>query len=89
MEPIRKVNTAAMKIDGLANEPAWRNSKAYSFGDDGRGCVMSCFDGSGCTFFFRMKDRAVCVEGSAVYLNDSVEIYLDALANGGEKPQTR
>ena len=49
---------------------------------------MSCFDGSGCTFFFRMKDRAVCVEGSAVYLNDSVEIYLDALANGGEKPQT-
>lgn len=88
VEPIRKVNTAAMKIDGLANEPAWRNSKAYSFGDDGRGCVMSCFDGSGCTFFFRMKDRAVCVEGSAVYLNDSVEIYLDALANGGEKPQT-
>ena len=88
VEPIRKVNTAVMKIDGLANEPAWRNGKTYSFGDDGRGCVMSCFDESGCTFFFRMKDRAVCAEGSTVYLNDSVEIYLDALANGGEKPQT-
>lgn len=88
IEYTRKVNTSNLMIDGKADEDIWQNRLEYSFGDGGRGSVRSCFDEKGCYFFFEMKDNAICAEGSTVYLNDSVEIYLDSLANGGTKPQT-
>lgn len=88
IEYTRKVNTSNLLIDGKADEAVWKDRLAYSFGDGGRGSVISCFDEKGCYFFFQMKDNAVCAEGSTVYLNDSVEIYLDAFADGGTKPQT-
>ena len=88
VEYVRKVNSSNLVIDGKADEDAWADRLEYSFGDGGRGTVISCFDEKGCYFFFRMKDSAVCAEGSTVFLNDSVEVYLDALADGGTKPQT-
>lgn len=88
VEYTRKVNTSTLCIDGKADEDVWRDRLFYAFGDRGRGSVMSCFDEKGCYFFFEMKDTSVCVQGSTVYLNDSVEIYLDALLDGGQKPRT-
>lgn len=88
VEYTRKVNTSNLMIDGKADEDIWKDRQEYSFGDGGRGSVRSCFDEKGCYFFFEMKDNAICAEGNTVFLNDSVEIYLDSLANGGTKPQT-
>lgn len=88
VEYTRKVNTSNLMIDGKADEDVWKDRLEYSFGDGGRGSVINYFDEKGCYFFFKMKDNAVCAEGNTVFLNDSIEIYLDALSDGGTKPQT-
>ena len=88
IEYYRKVNSSNLTLDGKADEAAWKNRLSYFFGDGGRGEVMSYMDEKGCYFFLKMRDDAVCAEGNSVFLNDSVEIYLDALSNGGKKPQT-
>lgn len=88
VEFVRKVNTAALTIDGKNDDAAWEDAPVYAFGDGGRGSVSTYFDDKGCYFYFEMKDSAVCAQGSTVYMNDSVEIYLDALYDGGTKPQT-
>lgn len=87
IEYFRKVNHSNLELDGKTGDAAWANRLVYAFGDGGRGSIMNYFDEQGCYFFLQMRDDAVCAEGSSVFLNDSVEIYLDALSNGGKKPQ--
>lgn len=88
IEYFRKVNSSNLTLDGVADEDAWKNRGEYAFGDGGRGGVMSYMDEKGCYFFLKMRDDAVCAEGNSIFLNDSVEIYLDALGDGGKKPQS-
>ena len=88
IEYYRKVNTSNLELDGLANDAAWAGKLYYYFGDGGRGAVMTHMDEKGVYFFMKMKDDAVCSQGNSVFLNDSVEVYIDALSNGGKKPQT-
>lgn len=88
IEYFRKVNSAKLTLDGKADEPEWANRLSYFFADGGRGDVKTYMDDAGCYFFLKMKDDAVCAEGNSVFLNDSIEVYIDALSNGGKKPQT-
>lgn len=87
IEYYRKVNSANLSLEGKADDSAWANRLIYSFGDGGRGSVMTHMDEKGCYFFLNMRDDAVCAEGNSVFLNDSIEIYVDALSDGGKKPQ--
>lgn len=87
IEYVRKVNSANLTLDGVADEAVWKDRLAFSFGDGGRGSVKTYFDEKGSYFFFEMRDNAVCAEGSSIFLNDSVEIYLDALSDGGDMPK--
>ncbi len=84
----RKVNIAKQNVDGIDNDSIWSGRSKFTFGDDGRGSVSNYFAEEGLYFFLEIKDDKVCVEGTAVYLNDSVEMYLDTLGNGGKTPQT-
>lgn len=88
VEYFRKVNSSNLTLDGIADEEAWQNKPYYAFGDGTRGSVTSYMDEKGCYFFLKMRDDAVCAEGNSVFMNDSVEIYLDALSDGGQLPQT-
>lgn len=88
IEYFRKVNHSNLTLDGKDNESAWSGKAYLPFGDNARGSVTSYMDEAGCYFFLKMKDDAVCGEGNSVFMNDSVEIYLDALADGGKIPQT-
>lgn len=88
VEYFRKVNSSNLTLDGIADEAAWQNQPYYAFGDGTRGSVASYMDEKGCYFFLKMRDDAVCAEGNSVFMNDSVEIYLDALSDGGKLPQT-
>lgn len=83
----RKVNYAKYKVDGKDTDKIWQGRKTVTFGDFGRGKVSNYFAEEGLYFFFEMQDDKVCAEGTTVWLNDSVEIYLDSLSNGGETPQ--
>lgn len=84
----RKVNLAKHNVDGIDNDSIWNGRSKFAFGDGGRGNVSNHFAEEGLYFFFEMQDDKVCAEGTAVYLNDSVEMYLDTLGNGGKTPQT-
>lgn len=84
----RKVNIAKYNVDGKDDDSIWEGRKIFAFGDGGRGIVSNYFAEEGLYFFFEMKDNKVYAEGTAVYLNDSVEMYLDTLGNGGKTPQT-
>ena len=88
VEYYRKVNQSNLNLDGKDDENAWAGKLIYAFGDNARGSVKSHFDEKGCYFFLEMEDNAVSVDGNSVFLNDSVEIYIDALSNGGKKPNT-
>lgn len=88
IEYFRKVNSSRLNLDGKADDSQWSNRLSYFFGDGGRGNVMTYMDDRGCYFFLKMRDDAVCAEGNSIFLNDSVEIYIDALSDGGKKPQT-
>ena len=83
----RKVNYAKYKVDGKDTDKIWQGRKTLTFGDFGRAKVSNYFAEEGLYFFFEMQDDKVCAEGTTVWLNDSVEIYLDSLSNGGETPQ--
>lgn len=84
----RKVNLAKYNVDGKVDDSIWEGRKIFAFGNGGRGKVSNYFAEEGLYFFFEMKDGKVCADGTAVYLNDSVEMYLDTLGNGGKTPQT-
>ena len=88
IEYYRKVNTSNLSLDGKAEDAAWAGKLCYYFADGGRGAVMSHMDEKGAYFFLKMRDDAICAQGNSVFLNDSVEIYIDALSDGGKKPQT-
>ena len=88
IEYFRKVNSSNLNLDGKADDPQWQGRLSYFFGDGGRGEVMSYMDEKGCYFFLKMQDNEVCAEGNSIFMNDSVEIYMDALSDGGQKPQT-
>jgi len=88
VEYFRKVNHSLLNLDGVADEAAWAGKPYYPFGDNARGSVASYMDEVGCYFFLKMRDDAVCAQGKSIFLNDSVEIYLDALSDGGKVPQT-
>lgn len=83
----RKVNLATYNVDGKDDDIIWKDRSIYAFGDGARGKVSSYFAEEGLYYFFEMEDDKVCAEGSAVYLNDSVEMYIDPLENGGKTPQ--
>lgn len=83
----RKVNLAKYNVDGKDEDVIWKDRTKYVFGEKERGSVSNYFAEEGLYFFFEMQDDKVCAEGTAVYLNDSVEMYIDTLGNGGKKPQ--
>lgn len=84
----RKVSKAKYNVDGIDTDSIWKERNKLVFGDNGRGSVSNYFSDEGLYFFFEMQDDKVQADGTAVYLNDSVEMYLDTLSNGGQKPQT-
>lgn len=86
-EAKRKTNHAEITLDGKDSETQWSGKSSYVFGDGGRGSVKTFFGSKGMYLLFDMKDSAVCAQGLVPHLNDSVEIYLDPLKNGGAKPQ--
>ena len=88
IEPTRKVNTAEISIDGKDDETQWSGKSSYVFGDGGRGAVKSFYGEKGLYLYFDMQDNKVFSQESTPYLNDSVEVYLDTLKNGGTKPQS-
>ena len=88
VEYFRKVNQSNLELDGKDTDSAWAGKLVYAFADGGRGTVKNHFDEKGCYFFIEMRDDVVSVDGNSVFLNDSVEIYIDTLSNGGKKPDT-
>lgn len=83
----RKVNLAKHNVDGKDTDSIWNGRTKMVFGDNGRGSVSNYFAEEGLYFFFEMQDDKVCADGTAVYLNDSVEMYIDSQCNGGKTPQ--
>lgn len=82
-----KVNYAKQNVDGKDNDSIWNNRESLSFGSGGRGRVSNYFADEGLYFFFEMQDNKVCAEGTSPTNNDSVEMYIDTLSDGGKKPQ--
>ena len=87
VEQKRKENRAEISIDGFDTDAPWSGKSSYTFGDGGHGSVKSFFGDKGVYFFFDMKDSAVIHDGKTPHLNDSVEVYLDTLKNGGTVPK--
>lgn len=83
-----KVKKAKYNVDGKDDDSIWNGRESLPFGEGGRGQVSNYISEDGLYFFFEMQDDKVCAEGTTIYLNDSVEMYLDTLSNGGKTPQT-
>lgn len=84
----RKVNKAKYNVDGKDDDSIWAGRTTLTFGEGGRGKVSNYFAEEGLYFFYEMQDDKLSADGTAVFLNDSVEMYLDTLSNGGKTPQT-
>ncbi len=82
-----------LKIDGKDDDLQWAGVKTLvTFGHDGA-ATIKVYRGEKALFFFaEVKDPILATEGEAnddtVTRSDSIEIYIDTLADGGTKPQS-
>lgn len=82
-----------LKIDGLGEDEQWKNitEPLAIFGHDNAASVKAYRGTDALFFLFEVKDAILLTEGNAnddtVTRSDSIEFYLDTLANGGNKPQ--
>ena len=82
-----------LTINGLGDDAAWQNITAplATFGH-GNAATVKIYRGEEALFFlFEVSDTILLTEGmsndDSVTKSDSVEIYIDTLADGGNKPQ--
>ena len=82
-----------LTINGLGDDEAWQNITApLAIFGHGNAATVKVYRGNEALFFlFEVQDTILLTEGESnddsVTRSDSVEIYLDTLANGGNKPQ--
>ena len=79
-------------IDGKGDDEAWKNTEVLAtFGHGGAATVKAYRGEEALFFFFEVEDTILLTEGNAnddsVTRSDSIEFYLDTLADGGLKPQ--
>lgn len=85
--------TPELKIDGLGDDEQWKQitSPLAVFGHDNAASVKAYRGTDALFFLFEVSDTILLTEGNtnddAVTRSDSIEFYLDTLANGGTKPQ--
>ena len=82
-----------LKIDGIADDAQWANAKTIATFGHGGAATIKLYRGEQALFFFvEVADTILATEGEtnddAVTRSDSVEIYIDTLADGGSKPQS-
>lgn len=85
-----------LKVDGVADEAAWTSDKAIDIGVFGRGgnaVSAKMYRGiSAMFFFYNVTDKYLLTNGNSnddsVTEGDSVELYLDTLLDGANKPQS-
>ena len=81
-----------LKIDGVDDDAQWADAKTIASFGHGGAAVLKMYRGEQALFFFvTVADTILATEGEtnddAVTRSDSVEIYIDTLADGGLKPQ--
>ena len=81
-----------LKIDGIADDAQWADAKTIATFGHGGAATIKIYRGEQALFFFvEVADAILATEGEtnddAVTRSDSVEIYIDTLADGGTKPQ--
>ena len=81
-----------LKIDGNDDDLQWANAKTIATFGHGGAATIKLYRGEQALFFFvKVADAILATEGEtnddAVTRSDSVEIYIDTLADGGLKPQ--
>ncbi len=81
-----------LTIDGKADDPQWADAKTVATFGHGNAATIKVYRGTSALFFFvEVADAILATEGEtnddAVTRSDSVEIYIDTLADGGTKPQ--
>lgn len=81
-----------LKIDGVDDDAQWANAKTIATFGHGGAATIKIYRGEQALFFFaNVADTILATEGEtnddAVTRSDSVEIYIDTLADGGLKPQ--
>ncbi|MBO5716157.1 MAG: carboxypeptidase regulatory-like domain-containing protein [Clostridia bacterium] len=81
-----------LKIDGVNDDAQWANAKTVATFGHGGAATIKIYRGEQALFFFaEVADTILATEGEtnddAVTRSDSVEIYIDTLADGGLKPQ--
>ena len=81
-----------LKIDGIADDAQWADVKTIATFGHGGAATVKMYRGEQALFFFvEVADAILATEGEtnddAVTRSDSIEIYIDTLADGGTKPQ--
>ena len=81
-----------LKIDGIADDAQWADAKTIAIFGHGGAATVKMYRGEQALFFFvEVADAILATEGEtnddAVTRSDSIEIYIDTLADGGTKPQ--
>lgn len=83
-----------LKIDGKGDDAQWQaiTEPLVTFGN-GNAATVKVYRGDDALFFlFEVQDKILLTEGEtnddAVTRSDSIEVYLDTLADGGLKPQS-
>ena len=81
-----------LKIDGIADDAQWGDAKTIATFGHGGAATIKIYRGEQALFFFvEVADAILATEGEtnddAVTRSDSIEIYIDTLADGGTKPQ--
>ncbi len=82
-----------LKIDGKADDAQWAKAETVAVFGHGNAATVKIYRGEKALFFFvEVADAILATEGEtnddAVTRSDSVEIYIDTLADGGTKPQS-
>ena len=81
-----------LTIDGKGDDEQWKNVPVLATFGHGNDATVKAYRGNDALFFFfEVEDTILLTDGNAnddsVTRSDSIEIYLDTLADGGLKPQ--
>ena len=81
-----------LTIDGKGDDEQWKNVPVLATFGHGNAATVKAYRGNDALFFFfEVEDTILLTDGNAnddsVTRSDSIEIYLDTLADGGLKPQ--
>lgn len=81
-----------LEVDGKADDEQWKQTEVLTRYGKGDGVSVKAYRGNDALFFlFEVQDKILLTEGNsnddAVTRSDSIEFYLDTLADGGPKPQ--